>query len=39
MIKIILEEISKNIIEESGTYFCNTFIDDKKFSIEFIHNK
>ena len=38
MIKIIPEEISKYIIEESGTYFGNTFIDDKKYSIEFIHN-
>jgi len=37
MIKIIPEEVSKYINEESSTYFGNTFIDDKKYSIEFIH--
>jgi hypothetical protein len=38
-IKLIPEEVSKYINEESITYFGNTFIDDKKYSIEFIHNK
>ena len=38
-IKIIPEEISKYMIEGSSTYFGNTFIDDKKYSIEFIHNE
>ena len=38
MIKIISEEISKLIIEESNIYLINTYIDDKKYSIDFIHN-
>ena len=36
--KLISEEISKNIIEESETYFGNTFIEDKKYSIDYIHS-
>ena len=38
MIKIIPEEISKNMKEESSTFFGNTFIDNKKYSFEFIHD-
>ena len=38
MIKLISEEVSKYINEESGTYYSNTFLDDKKYSIDFIHN-
>jgi hypothetical protein len=38
MIKLISEEISKLMVEESYTLFSNTFIDDKKYSIDFIHN-
>ena len=38
MIKLISEEMSKYIIEESGTYFGNTFMDDSKYSLDFIHN-
>jgi len=38
MIKLISEEISKLMIEESNIYSRNTFIDDQKFSIDFIHN-
>ena len=38
MIKIIPEEVSKYITEESDTDFGNTFIDNKKYSIEFIRN-
>ena len=37
-IKLISEEMSKYIFEESGTYFGNTFMDDSKYSIDFIHN-
>ena len=37
-IKIIPQEISKYIVEETSTFFSNTFIDDKKYSIEFINN-
>ena len=39
-IKLISEEISKYLKEETGSYFDkfgNTFIDDKKYSIDFIH--
>ena len=38
MIKLISEEMSKYIFEESGTYFGNTFLDDSNYSIDFIHN-
>ena len=36
--KLISEEISKNIIEESETFFGNTFIEDKKYSVDYIHS-
>ena len=39
-IKLISEYESKYLNEESGSYFSNfgnTFIDDKKYSIDFIH--
>ena len=38
MIKMIPQEISKFLNEESNTFFGNTFIDDKKYSIDFIHD-
>ena len=39
MIKIIPQEVSKYIIEESGTYFGNSFIEDKKYTIDFINSE
>ena len=39
-IKLISEEVSKYLNEESSSFFsnfANTFIDDKKYSIDFIH--
>ena len=38
MIKFISEEISKLMNEESDTFSINTLIDNKKYSIDFIHN-
>ena len=38
MIKIIPEEISRYISDESNTFFGNSFIEDKKYTIEFILN-
>jgi hypothetical protein len=37
-IKIIPEELSKNMKEESSIFFGNAFIDNKKYSFEFIHD-
>ena len=38
MIKIIPQEISKYMEEEYSTFFSNTFFDNKKYGIEFVHN-
>ena len=38
IIKIIPEKISKYLNNDINTFFGNTFIDDKKYSIDFLNN-